>query len=130
MKKKNTSSLNVLQEQVNIDKKVVESGKVVIHKKVHEENKDVEVPVSHEEVEIKKVAVNKYVSEAPAIRHEGNTTIIPVMKEVAVIEKKLLLVEEVHVTKHVVEKKQERTVPLRKEEIEVEHYTRTPNRNS
>ena len=115
---------------MNIDKKVVESGKVVIHKKVHEENKDVEVPVSHEEVEIKKVAVNKYVSEAPAIRHEGNTTIIPVMKEVAVIEKKLLLVEEVHVTKHVVEKKQERTVPLRKEEIEVEHYTRTPNRNS
>ena len=130
MKKKNTSSLNVLQEQVNINKKIVESGKVVIHKKVHQENKDVEVPVSHEEVEIKKVAVNKYVTEAPPVRYEGNTTIIPVMKEVAVIEKKLLLVEEVHVTKHAVQKTEERTVPLREEEIEVEHYTRNPNRNS
>ncbi len=130
MKKKNTSSLNVLQEQVNINKKTIESGKVIIHKKVHEENKNIEVPVSHEEVEIKKVSINKYVTEAPVIRYEGNTTIIPVMKEVAVIEKKLLLVEEVHVTKHAVNKTEERTVPLRKEEIEVAHYTRNQNKNS
>ena len=90
MKKKNPPSLNVLQEQVNIDKKVIESGKVIIHKKVHEENKDVEVPVSHEEVEIRKVAVNKYITEPPDVRYEGNTTIIPVIKEVAVIEKKFV----------------------------------------
>ena len=124
MKKNNTSSLNVLQEQVNVAKKMVDSGKVIIHKKIHEENTNVEVSVHHEEVEIKKVAVNKYVTEIPAVRSEGNTTIIPVIKEVAVVEKKLLLVEEVHVTKHVVEKKEEHTVPLREEEIEVEHYTR------
>ncbi|HYJ63008.1 MAG TPA: YsnF/AvaK domain-containing protein [Parafilimonas sp.] len=130
MKKKNTPSLNVLQEQVNIDKKIVESGKVVIHKKVHKEDKDVEVPVSHEEVEIKKVTVNKYVTEAPDVRYEGNTTIIPVIKEVAVIEKKLLLVEEIHVIKHVVEKTEEHIVPLRKEEIQVEHYTRKSSQNS
>ncbi len=130
MKKKNTSSLNVLQEQVNIDKKIVESGKVVIHKKVYKEDKDVEVPVSHEEVEIKKVTVNKYVTEAPDVRYEGNTTIIPVIKEVAVIEKKLLLVEEIHVIKHVVEKTEEHIVPLRKEEVQVEHYTRKSSQNS
>jgi len=130
MKKKNIPSLNVLQEQVNIDKKIVESGKVVIHKKVHKEDKDVEVPVSHEEVEIKKVTVNKYVTEAPDVRYEGNTTIIPVIKEVAVIEKKLLLVEEIHVIKHVVEKTEEHIVPLRKEEIQVEHYTRKSSQNS
>jgi len=130
MKKKNTPSLNVLQEQVNIDKKIVESGKVVIHKKVHKEDKDVEVPVSHEEVEIKKVTINKYVTEAPDVRYEGNTTIIPVIKEVAVIEKKLLLVEEIHVIKHVVEKTEEHIVPLRKEEIQVEHYTRKSSQNS
>ena len=130
MKKKNTPSLNVLQEQVNIDKKIVESGKVVINKKVHKEDKDVEVPVSHEEVEIKKVTINKYVTEAPDVRYEGNTTIIPVIKEVAVIEKKLLLVEEIHVIKHVVEKTEEHIVPLRKEEIQVEHYTRKSSQNS
>jgi len=50
-----------------------------------------------------------------------------VIKEVLVVEKKLLLVEEVHVTKRVVQKTKEHTIPLRKEEIEVERYTRNSN---
>ena len=126
-KKEDTPALHVFQEKVNIDKKTVVSGKVVIQKKVYEEEEIVAVPVAHEEVEIKKVAVNKYVETAPGVRHEGDTTIIPVIKEVLVVEKKLLLVEEVHVTKHVVQQTKEHTIALRKEEIEVERYNRNPN---
>ena len=121
-------SLNILHERINIDKETVVSGKVVIHKDVHEENETITVPVSHEEVEIKKVAINKYVDTPPAVRYDGDTTIIPVIKEVLIVEKKLLLVEEVYVTKHVVTETSEHTVPIRKEEVSVEHYTRnTPN---
>jgi len=43
-------SLNVVHEQVNIDKETVVSGKVVIRKNVQEENEMITVPVSHEEV--------------------------------------------------------------------------------
>ena len=121
-KNENAPSLNILQEEANIDKKIVESGKVYIHKKVQETDEEISVPVSHESVTIKKVTVNKYVDVAPLVRNEGNTTIIPVIKEVLVIEKKLLLVEEVHVIKEVIEKTEEHTIPLRKEEIEVERY--------
>jgi len=47
---------------------------------------------------------------------------------VLIVEKKLLLVEEVHITKNVVTETSEHTVPIRKEEVSVEHYTRnTPN---
>ena len=121
-------SLNVLHEQVNIDKETVVSGQVIIRKNVQEANEMITVPVSHEEVKIKKVAINKYVDAAPDIRYEGQTTIIPVIKEVLIVEKKLLLVEEVHVTKHVVTQTTEHTVPVRKEEVSVEHYTnKTPN---
>jgi uncharacterized protein (TIGR02271 family) len=123
-KNENTASLNVLQEQANVDKKIVESGKVYIHKKVHQTDEEISVPVSHEAVTIKKVPVNKYVDVAPSVRNEGNTTIIPVIKEVLVVEKKLMLVEEVHVIKNIVEKTEEHTIPLRKEEIEVERYKR------
>ena len=127
-KKADSLSLNVLHEQVNIDKETVVSGKVVIHKNVHEEDELISVPVSHEEVKIKKVAINKYVDDAPAVRYEGDTTIIPVIKEVLIVEKKLLLVEEVYITKHVVTQTTEHTVPVRKEEVRVEHYTRnTPD---
>ena len=127
-KSEDSPSLNVLQEQVNIDKETVVSGKVVIRKNVQEENEMITVPVSHEEVKIKKVAINKYVDTAPEIRYEGETTIIPVIKEVLIVEKKLLLVEEVHVTKNVVTQTTEHTIPVRKEEVSVEHHTRnTPN---
>src|ERR1051325_944854 len=124
MKRKKENTIDVLHEQVNIDKKVVDSGKVFIHKKVYREDEEVTVPVAHEKVEIRKISVNKYVDALPAVRHEGNTTVIPVVQEVLVMEKKLLLVEEVHVIKHVVEKTEEHTVPLRKEKVEVERYTR------
>jgi len=123
-KTENTPSLNILREEANIDKQIVESGKVYIHKKVHETDEEISVPVLHEAVTIKKVPVNKYVDVAPPVHSEGNTTIIPVIKEVLVIEKKLLLVEEVHVIKDIIEKNEEHTIPLRKEEIEVERYKR------
>jgi len=126
-KKEDTPALHVLQEKINIDKKSIVSGKVIIRKKVSEEEEVVAVPITHEEVEIKKIAINNYVEEAPQIRYEGDTTIIPVIKEVLVVEKKLLLVEEVHVTKRIVQKTKEHTIPLRKEEIEVERYTRNSN---
>jgi uncharacterized protein (TIGR02271 family) len=113
-KSEDPPSLNVLHEQVNIDKETVVSGKVVIRKNVYEENEMITVSVSHEEVKIKKVAINKYVDAAPEIRYEGETTIIPVIKEVLIVEKKLLLVEEVHVTKNVVTETIEHTVPVRK----------------
>ena len=123
-KNKNPVSLNVLEEQAVINKKTEESGKVLIQKKVHETEEAVSVPVAINQFDIKKFFINKYFDAAPSVRQEGDTTIIPVIKEVLVVEKKLLLVEEVHVTKHVVEKTEEHLVPLRKEEIEVKHYTR------
>ena len=129
MKGKKENTFNVLQEQASVGKKTVESGKVYVHKKVHEENKEVAVPVVYEEVEVTRVPVNKYVDAAPSVTHDGNKTIIPVIKEVLVVEKKLLLVEEVHITKHVIEKTEQHTVPLRREEIEIEHYTRNSSKD-
>jgi stress response protein YsnF len=54
------------------------------------------------------------------MRYEGDTLIIPVIEEVLVVEKKLLLKEEVHITKYVGETQQEKTVTLRSEEVSVE----------
>lgn len=117
-------SLEIMEEQLSVNKEVVDSGKVYINKKVVEETEKISVPVAHEEVEVTRVAVNKPVDTPPEIRYEGNTTVIPVIKEVLVVEKKLMLVEEIHVTKHVIEKKEERSMPLRKEEVNVEKYSK------
>ena len=54
-----------------------------------------------------------------ASRYEGDVMIIPVLKEVAVIEKRIMLVEEIHVSKKQTEKTETREVTLRKEEIKI-----------
>jgi stress response protein YsnF len=46
--------------------------------------------------------------------------IIPVIQEVVVIEKRLMLVEEIRVNKHQTETKVSETITLRKEEINIE----------
>ncbi|GAB3544372.1 YsnF/AvaK domain-containing protein [Spirosoma fluminis] len=114
----------VFEEQVHIDKRIVETGQVTIVKKVHEKQQAIEVPVVHENVRVERVPINQYVDSAPPVRQEGETMIIPVIQEVLITEKRLLLVEEVHVTRERTEERDIRQVTLRQEEV---HIERTSN---
>ena len=118
--KKKPVSFNVLEEQAHVDKKITEKGKVRIVKKVLTRPEKVNVDVKSEQVKVERVTVNEYVDTPPPVRYEGNTTIIPVIKEVAVVEKRILLVEEIHIIKTINTTNEERTIPLLKEEIIVE----------
>ena len=109
----------VIEEQIRIDKQVVETGSVHIAKKVHEENVTIDTPTAHEEVNVERIAINKEVEAAPEVRYEGDTTIIPVMREEAVVVKRLVLVEELHITKRTVRTHEQQQVTLRREEINI-----------
>ena len=110
----------VVEEQVRINKKTVETGRVNIYKDVHEEDVTVDVPTVHEEVNVERVPVNEYVDSAPpSVRYEGDVMIIPVLHEELVLVKRLKLVEELHVTKRKIETHEAQHVTLRKEEVNV-----------
>jgi uncharacterized protein (TIGR02271 family) len=116
-----SASIPVIEEKLQVGKEVIETGKVHISKRVHEEEETIGVPLSQEEVKVERVPVNKYVEKAPpGIRQEGDTTIISVLKEVTVVEKRLMLVEEVHISKHKENSISEQKVKLRKEEVIVD----------
>ena len=115
----------VLEEQLKVGKQVVESGSLLISKTVREENVSVDVPVMHSEHEVERVAVNQYVDSPPPVRYEGNTMIIPILQEVVVLEKRLVLVEELRVTAHQVQTQETQQVTLRKEEVSVERNNKT-----
>jgi uncharacterized protein (TIGR02271 family) len=77
----------------------VHLGNVVIHKRVEEEPFETTVDLSRDEVLVEHVPVNREVEAAPEPRYEGDTLIIPVVEEVLVTEKRLVLREEVRVTR-------------------------------
>lgn len=111
----------VIQEDVVIDKKVVETGKVRILKTVTEQQETIDIPLVQEDINIERIPINQYVEAAPpGVRYEGEVTIIAVVKEVLVVEKRLLLVEEVRVTKNKVQTNETQEVSLRTEDIRVE----------
>lgn len=112
----------VVEEQLRIDKKLTETGIVRISKQVTERAETLTVPLAYEEIQVERVAINQFIDAAPpAVRYEGETMIISVMKEVAVVEKRLMLVEELHVTKRLKQRQEAQTVRLREEAVNFEH---------
>jgi uncharacterized protein (TIGR02271 family) len=108
----------IIQEQLHISKQVVETGTVSLSKKIVEEAYETELSVYKEDLIVERKPINEYIKgDLPKTRTEGETTIVPIIKEVII--KRLLLVEEVHITM----RKTETVVPvnevLRKEEITI-----------
>ena len=119
-KKDSESTIPVVEENVHVGKRVINADKVRISKKVNAEEVTVKVPTIHEEVTVEHVSINQYVDSPPAVQQDGNVTIIPIVKEVLVVEKRLVLVEEIHVTKRPVETSVAQNQILRKEEVTID----------
>jgi uncharacterized protein (TIGR02271 family) len=111
----------VLQEVLYVHTTPVETGRVRIRKIVHEHEEIVDPPLWRDEVVIERVPINRVVEGPISVRSEKDAVIIPVLEEVFVIEKRLLLKEEVRITKHHIETHMPQRVILRREETVVEH---------
>lgn len=118
----------VVEEQAQIGKQVVESGRLRISKSVQEQEELVNVALTHEEHQVERVPVNEFVdTPPPPIRYEGDTMIIPVLREV--VQVRLLVVEELRITKKQVQTQVNQPITLLKEEVNVEHQTIEPTDN-
>lgn len=110
----------IVEESLDVSKRVRETGRVRLTKHVETRQEVVDEPLLREEVEIERVPVGRYIDAPVAVRYEGDTTIVPVFEEVLVVEKRLLLKEELHITKRRTERRQQQDVTLRSERVEVE----------
>lgn len=108
----------LIREQATVEKQVT-TRPVRIAKRVQTALERIEDAGYQEEVQIERVSINQPVDTAPEVRMEGETTVIPLVEEVLVVEKRLMLREEVRITmKHIPNAAIE--VPLRSEELEVD----------
>lgn len=117
----------IIEEKAILGKQVVETGKVRISKRISEHEELIDEPLFREEVTVERVPINQYVDQAPQVRQEGDVMIIPVVQEQLVMQKRLVLVEELRVRKQIIETHQPQSVTLRREEIDVSRFTETEN---
>ncbi len=113
-------TIPVIEEEIVVGKEYVDTGKVKISKKISEHQQTIDIPLIQERVSVERVAINKFVDTPPEIRHEGDLMIIPVLEEQIVVQKRLVLVEELHVTKQLVETHHSEEVTTRKEDVNIE----------
>ena len=101
-------------------KERVTTDTVRLHKRVHEDEQILDIPVQTEAIEVERVPVGRWIDAPPDVRREGDTTVYPVVEEVLVVEKRLRLVEEVRVTRRQETRQVQERVGLRREEVVVE----------
>src|SRR5215210_3350743 len=110
----------IIEEQLVVTKEQIETGKVHIKKRVVEEQVSVNIPVVQEGYHIERRAGAKaLLTEHPPTRYEGENIIIPVVREVLVIEKRYEVLEEVHVIQTKSETPHLQEITLRKENVEI-----------
>lgn len=110
----------------------VDYGQVRFQKRVETVPVETTVDVKHDEIAVERIAINRPVegSKIPAIRHEGETLIIPVLEEVIVTEKRLMLVEEIHVTRRQVSEAVPVRDSVRREYVQIERPSDAEQRDS
>jgi uncharacterized protein (TIGR02271 family) len=112
------------EEELSVSKRQVITGRVRVETVTREHEQLVDTQLARERVEVERIAIGKPIDAIPAVRQDGDTTIIPVVEEVLVVERRLVLKEEIHIHRvRTTEQHQER-VTLRRQEAVV---TRLPS---
>jgi uncharacterized protein (TIGR02271 family) len=113
----------IVEERAAILKRKTLTEGVRVRTVVREEEATIEEPVATEEVEVERVPLDRWVEAPVPVRQEGDTTIVTLVEEVVVVEKRLRAIEEVHITKRQDIESSVQTVTLRREEAVIERLS-------
>ena len=112
-----------MQEDVSITTRMVETGRVRVSTKTVEHIDYARADLYQEAVHVEHVPIGREVAVAPPVREEGDTIIIPIIEEIMVVEKRLVLREEVRITRTRTVEAFEEPVTLRSMVADVERET-------
>ena len=109
----------VIAEALHVDRRTLH-GAVRVTKRVHEQPVELDETAREERIVVERVPVGRVVEGPIGIRRDGDVTIVPVLEERLVVEKRLVLVEELHLRHETVTRRVPQRVTLRREELVVE----------
>jgi uncharacterized protein (TIGR02271 family) len=119
-------TLPLIAETARIDKRVVETGRVRVSTHTETADQVLRETLRSDRVGVTRVPINRTLAESetpPVVREENGVTIIPVLEEILVVEKRLVLREEVHVRQTTAGEDVEMPVTLRKQHAVIERVS-------
>lgn len=116
-------TLELAEEIARVAKREVETGRVRVALRAEEVERVVEETLRRTRVRVERVAINRELLPGEPIprprEEEDGTTVLPVLEEILVVERRLVLREEVRVTTAREEETWRATLPLRRHVAEV-----------
>lgn len=92
--------ISLVEETATVEVRARMTGRTRVSTRTETTNEDVAVTLASQGVDVTRVPVGRDLEPdepVPGIREEGDTTILPILEEIVIVEKRLRLVEEVHV---------------------------------
>jgi uncharacterized protein (TIGR02271 family) len=118
--------LRLLAEDATVSRQVVETGRVRVEKVTRTRDHLIDQLLTHTRFEVNRVPIGRPIEAMPPIKEDGDLTIVPIVEETVVLERKLMLKEELHIRRVQTSERFQQTVKLRYQTAEV---TRTPAQN-
>ena len=103
-------------EEVSVSRREIKKANVQIALTTGTRELLIDEELTHARVAFERVPIDRVVEVAPPIRQEGDITIIPVVEEVVVVERRLVLKEEVRVQRVSTKERHQESVVLRQQE--------------
>ena len=116
------------EEQLDLTKREVERGRIMVRTRVEERDEVAEIALRQGEVTVERVPLGVPVEAMPVAHEEGGVLIIPVVEEQLVVTTRLILKEEIRITRRVHTEVVREPVTLRSQRVDIERMAGRPNR--
>ena len=121
--KDQTEVIPLVEETARIAIREVSGGKVRVRTVTDTVEEMARAALDEENVEVTRVPINQDVDTAPTVRTDGEVVIVPVLEEALVVQKRLVLKEELHIRRTKTQTTIEEPVTLRKQRAVVERLS-------
>ncbi|HZC82113.1 MAG TPA: DUF2382 domain-containing protein [Nitrospiraceae bacterium] len=102
-------------EEVSVSRREIENAKVQIALVTGTQEQLIDEELTRVRVEIERVPIGRTIQVVPPISQEGDTTISPVVQEIVVVERRLVLKEEVRIRRVRTKEQHQEIVVLREQ---------------
>ena len=117
-------TIPVAREHVVVGRKRVDKDVVRVRKRVEQRTQDIDVPLSHEKVDVERVRMHRVCDAPTPPRREGDVLVVPVFEEIVTVHRHWVLKEEIRLRTRTVKTRHRESVVVREEQAHVERSKR------
>ena len=103
-------------EEVSVSRREIKTADIQIALVTETRQQLIGEELTRVRVEVERVPIGRTIEVVPSISQEGDTTIIPVVEEIVVVERRLVLKEEVRIRRVSTTEQHQEKVVLREQE--------------